>query len=64
MTFPLINNLYEYDNKKVVIWASDIFRNVYVRCTEDNYEYFTVNWFKFMLKAKYIKKLNKTNKVY
>lgn len=64
MTFPLINNLYKYDNRNVIVWASDIFRNVYVRCPENNYEYFTVNWFKFMLKAKHIKKVNKTNKVY
>ena len=64
MTFPLINNLYEYDNKKVIVWGSDIFRTIYVRCVEDNYEYFSVNWFKFLFKAKYIKKIEKLNSVY
>lgn len=67
MTFPLINHLYEYDNKNVIVWASDIFRNVYVRCTDkkNNFEYFTINWFKFIFKSKHLKKLGfGTNKNY
>ena len=28
IVFPLINYEYKYDNKNVVVWASDIFRKV------------------------------------
>lgn len=58
MTFPLINKIYEYNNKQVIVWASDIFRKVYVRCTENSFDYFTINWFKFMFKAKFIKNID------
>lgn len=67
MTFPLINHLYEYNNKNVIVWASDIFNKVYLRCPDkkDNFEYFTIGWFKFFFKAKHIKNLGfKDNDIY
>lgn len=58
MTFPLINRVYEYKGDKLVVWAQDIFINVYTRtiCKEDRREEWAkINWFKFAFKAKKLK---------
>lgn len=64
--FPLINCEYKYDNNNVVVWASDIFRKVYIRSTnkKDNYQYNAVNWFKFIFNAIKIGKINTYSEVY
>jgi len=66
MVFPKINRVYEYDNEKVVVWQQSLFNKVYLRTLIDKGGslYLTVNWFKFMLNAKYIEELQTVNNAY
>ena len=58
MTFPLIDNVYEYNGRKEIVWGQDLFMNVYLRSIPENGEkeskYTVVNWWKFMFSAKKI----------
>lgn len=59
MTFPLINRIYTHPdyNRNLLLWGQDLFFNVYVRtCPKDsteNSQFIKLNWWSFMLKAKY-----------
>ena len=59
MTFPLIDKVYEYNNRKEIVWAQDIFVNVYLRSIPENdnesSQYTQINWWKFMFSAKKLK---------
>lgn len=60
MTFPLINRIYKIDENTVVIWQQKLFFKVYLRTLESGAEgsiYYTMNWWKFMMNAKKLKKL-------
>jgi len=59
MTIPIVNNVYTYDNEDVIVWSQNLFFTVYVRTlVEDGgSEYKTINWWKFIFKAKYKKKI-------
>ena len=66
MTFPLINKIYLFNNEKTIVWEQDLFRKVYLRTVPKNGEsiYYTVNWWKFMCKAKYIKDIPQLTEAY
>lgn len=57
MTLPLINRIYEYNDRYVIIWRQDLFKKVYLRTIPINgvSTYYWEYWWKFMLKAKVIK---------
>lgn len=57
MTFPLINRMYEYNDRYVIVWRQDLFKKVYLRTIPINggSSYYWEKWWKFMLKAKVIK---------
>lgn len=66
MTFPLINKIYLFNNEETIVWQQDLFRKVYLRTVPKNGEsiYYTVNWWKFMRKAKYIKDISQLTETY
>ena len=66
MTFPLINKIYLFNNEETIVWEQDLFRKVYLRTVPKNDEsiYYTVNWWKFMCKAKYIKGISQLTEAY
>lgn len=66
MTFPLINKIYLFNNEEVIVWHQDLFRKVYLRTIPENggSVYFTINWWKFMYKAKYIRDVRRLSKAY
>ena len=66
MTFPLINKIYLFNNEEIIVWQQDLFRKVYLRTVPKNGEsvYYTVNWWEFMSKAKYIKDISQLTETY
>lgn len=66
MTFPLINKIYLFNNEEVIVWHQDLFRKVYLRTIpkDGGSVYYTINWWKFMCKAKYIKDVRRLSKAY
>lgn len=66
MTFPLINNIYEYKGKQYVMWQQDLFNKVYLYSIVNTggAEYILENWWKFMLNAKKIGTLKVKNDNY
>ena len=66
MTFPLINKIYLFNNEETIVWEQDLFRKVYLRTVPKNGEsvYYTVNWWKFMCKAKYINGISQLTETY
>ena len=56
MTFPLINKIYEYNGQKVQVWQQDLFIKVYLKTQPDTggVYFLTENWWKFMLKSKFL----------
>ena len=66
MAFPLINKIYLFNNEETIVWEQDLFRKVYLRTVPKNGEsvYYTVNWCKFMSKAKYIKDISQLTETY
>lgn len=69
MIFPRISNyvVYNYEGENVIVWQQDLFFKVYIRTlpNSDNEggKYSTVNWWKFMLKAKISFKLEDNEKI-
>lgn len=66
MTFPLINKIYSFNNEEAIVWHQDLFYKVYLRTIPENGEsvYYTINWWKFMCKAKYVKDVRRLSKTY
>ena len=66
MKFPLINKIYLFNKEETIVWEQDLFRKVYLRTVPKNGEsvYYTVNWWKFMRKAKYIKDISQLTETY
>lgn len=69
MTFPLLQKVYEIDNKKVKTVAQTLFYKVYcMTYVEDEgnigAELLVYNWWKFMFNAKYIMEAPKLSKAY
>ena len=69
MTFPLLQKVYEIDDKKVKTVAQTLFYKVYCMTyvTKEDYigsELLVYNWWKFMFKAKYIMEAPKLSKAY
>ncbi len=66
MTFPLINNIYEYKGKQYVMWQQDLFNKVYLYSIvkTGGSEYILENWWKFMWGAKKIGTLKVKNDNY
>lgn len=69
MTFPLVKNIYEIDGKEVITIAQTLFYKVYVQTHVHTdkvvgSEILVYNWWKFMLKAKYIRKAPQLSKAY
>ena len=72
MVFPIINNVYDYNGEEVIVWAQDPFKNVFCRTNIDSTKssatlgstFVKYNWWKFMLHAKFIKKLPKRSSAY
>ena len=64
MTFPLINKIYSFNNEEAIVWHQDLFCKVYLRTIPKNggSVYFTINWWKFMYKAKYIRDVRRLSK--
>lgn len=66
MVFPLINNIYNYNGDVVQIWQQDLLRKVYIKTqpTIGSVQFLTVNWWKFMFKAKFLKEAPKLSEAY
>ena len=66
MTFPLINNVYEYKGQKVIVWQQKLFIKVCLRSIPDagGSTYFTENWWKFMINANFVEKAPEKSSAY
>ena len=63
MTLPLINRIYEFDNKKVIVWSIQWFSSIDYRTLVEHggSEYKSANWWKFVFNAKKIGKIREVN---
>lgn len=69
MTFPLLKKIYKIDNIEVSTIAQTLFYKVYVQTyvSDDNIygsQILAYNWWKFMFKAKYLRKAPQLSKAY